>query len=699
MKKYETAALRNIGLVGHAGTGKTALGEMLLLAMKVTSKLGKTADQTSTFDYEPEEIKRESSISPAIAGGEWKKARVTVIDTPGDANFFLDTHNCMTVIDTAVVVVSAVDGVQVQTDKAWSIAEELALPRVVFVNKMDRERADFDAAVDDLRKNLSDKIVAVQVPIGSEDKFEGMVDLLSGKAYRFAKDGSGSFQVVDVPAELKDRVAEAREKLIDGIAASDDALTEKYLEQGTLSEEEALQGLRKGIVAGTFVPALCGASTLAIGAAPLLDLVIGSCPSPVDRPPRKVKRPGSEEVLERAADPAAPFCGQVFKTLVDQFTGRMTLLRVWSGTLKTETGFYNVTRGVRERFNAILWLQGKKQESGTEAGPGEIVAVAKLKETMTGDSLAEEKDQVVFPPLPAVVPAITFALRPKTKNDEDKIGQALPRLLEEDSTLQVSHDTEAKEILLSGMGQVHIEVTVEKLRRKFGVEVDLLPPKIPYRETIKGRAQNVEGKHKKQTGGRGQFGVAYLNMEPLPRGSGFEFVDQIVGGAIPRQWIPSVEKGIVAAAKHGPLAGFPVVDFRVTVIDGKYHDVDSSDMSFQLAGSKGFKAAIKQCKPTLLEPIMNVEIVCPDECMGDVMGDINQRRGRVLGMDSKGRMQVIKAQAPMSEMLRYSSDLRQITGGRGAFTMGFSHYDEVPAQLQDRIIQESGRKVEEEEEE
>jgi elongation factor G len=405
------------------------------------------------------------------------------------------------------------------------------------------------------------------------------------------------------------------------------------------------------------------------------------------------------DVLERAADPTAPFCGQVFKTLVDQFTGRMTLLRVWSGTLKTETGFYNVTRGVRERFNAILWLQGKKQESGTEAGPGEIVAVAKLKETMTGDSLAEEKDQVVFPPLPAVVPAITFALRPKTKNDEDKIGQALPRLLEEDSTLQVSHDTEAKEILLSGMGQVHIEVTVEKLRRKFGVEVDLLPPKIPYRETIKGRAQNVEGKHKKQTGGRGQFGVAYLNMEPLPRGSGFEFVDQIVGGAIPRQWIPSVEKGIVAAAKRGPLAGFPVVDFRVTVIDGKYHDVDSSDMSFQLAGSKGFKAAIKQCKPTLLEPIMNVEIVCPDECMGDVMGDINQRRGRVLGMDSKGRMQVIKAQAPMSEMLRYSSDLRQITGGRGAFTMGFSHYDEVPAQLQERIIQESGRKVEEEEEE
>jgi len=698
MKKYDIASIRNIGLVGHFGAGKTSVGEMLLFNSKATSRLGSSSDGSSTFDHEPEEVKRGSSISTAVASCEWKKQRVTILDTPGDANFFLDTQNCMTVMDTAVFVVSAVDGVQVQTDKAWTIADEAALPRVVFVNKMDRERADFDTALADCRKGLSDKIVAVQIPIGREAKFEGIVDLLANKAYKFATDGTGAFQVVDVPAEIKDQAAAAREKLIDGIAASDDALTEKYLDQGTLSEEEAFAGLRKGILAGTFVPALCGSATMAIGGAQLLDLVTASCPSPADRPPRKVKRAGKDEEIVRNPDPAAPFCAQVFKTVVDQFTGRMTLLRVWSGTLRTETGFYNVTRDARERFNAILWPQGKKQESGTEAGPGEIVAVAKLKETMTGDSLAEEKDQVVFPPLPAVVPVIGFALKPRTKTDEDKIGQALNRILEEDATLQVTHDAESKEVVLSGMGQVHIEVTCEKLKRKFGVEVDLLPPKIPYRETIKGRAENIEGKHKKQTGGRGQFGVCYINMEPLARGSGFEYVDGIVGGAIPRQWIPSVEKGIVAAMKRGIRAGFPVVDFRVTVFDGKYHDVDSSDMSFQMAGSKAFKAAAKLCKPTILEPVMTVEIVTPDECMGDVMGDINQRRGRVLGMDTRGRYQVIKANVPMSEMLRYAPDLRQITGGRGSFTMGFSHYDELPAQLQDKVIAEAGKKVEEEEE-
>ncbi|MBI2897175.1 MAG: elongation factor G [Deltaproteobacteria bacterium] len=695
MAKYATNDIRNVGLVGHQGSGKTSLAEAFLFDSKATTRLGSVANETSTLDYEPEEVKRKSSISSAFASCEWKKKKVTIIDTPGDSNFFADTRNCMTAMDAAIVVVSAVDGVQVQTDRAWTYAKDLGLPRAVFISKLDRERADFDAALAGVKKSLDDDVVALQIPIGKEDKFSGMIDLLALEAYRYKLDGSGDFVAEPVPSDLEGAVKKARESLVDAVAATDDALTEKYLDQGDLTAEELGTGLASAILAGKLFPAFCGSATRNVGAQPILDFIASNFPSPAARAARKgVDLKGA--ATERAPDPAAPFGGQVFKTIVDQFAGKISVFRVWSGTLKADSGFLNTSRETSERFGQILVLNGKTSSAATEAGPGDIVAVAKLKNTFTGDSIAEEKSPVRFEPLPVATPVISFAIRPKAKGDEDKIANALGRIVEEDPTIQISRDAEAKEVLISGMGQLHVEITVEKIRRKFGVEVELAPPRIPYRETIKGRSMGVEGKHKKQTGGRGQFGVCYIDIEPGTRGSGFEFVDNIVGGAIPRQFIPSVEKGIKNAMSRGIVSGYPVVDVRVTLNDGKYHDVDSSDMAFQMAGSKGFKRGFRAAKPILLEPLMSLEVSCPDDTMGDVIGDINQRRGRVLGMDSKGREQIIKATVPMSELLKYAPDLRSITGGRGSFSMEFSHYEELPGPLAEKVMAEF--KAEEEDE-
>jgi elongation factor G len=695
MAKYATNDIRNVGLVGHQGSGKTSLAEAFLFDSKATTRLGSVANETSTLDYEPEEIKRKSSISSAFASCEWQKKKVTIIDTPGDSNFFADTRNCMTSMDAAIVVVSAVDGVQVQTDKAWQYAEELGLPRAVFINKVDRERADFEGTLADVKKSLAENVVALQIPIGKEDKFTGVVDLLAGKAYRFKVDGSGELTPESIPGDLQGAAKSAREALIDAVAATDDSLTEKYLDAGDLTAEELGSGLASAILAGKLFPAFCGSASRNIGVQPVLDFIASNFPSPAARPARKgVDLKGN--AVERAPEPAAPFSAQVFKTIVDQFAGKISVFRVWSGTLKADSGFLNTTRDSAERFGQILVLSGKNSTPATEVGPGDIVAVAKLKNTFTGDSIADEKAPMKFDALPTATPVISFAIRPKAKGDEDKIANALGRIVEEDPTIHISRDAEAKEVLISGMGQLHVEITVEKIRRKFGVEVELAPPRIPYRETIKGRSMNVEGKHKKQTGGRGQFGVCYIDIEPGSRGTGFVFVDNIVGGAIPRQWIPSVEKGIRNAMNRGIVSGYPVVDVRVTLNDGKYHDVDSSDMAFQMAGSKGFKKGFRAAKPVLLEPLMSLEVTCPDDTMGDVIGDINQRRGRVLGMDSKGKQQVIKATVPMSELLKYAPDLRSITGGRGSFSMEFSHYEELPGPLAEKVMAEF--KAEEEDE-
>jgi elongation factor G len=691
MKRYEAKDVRDLVLLGHSGSGKTSLGEAILFCGKVTTRLGSVDDNSSNLDSEPEEHKRRITIHSALGFCEWKKTKVNFLDTPGDPNFVVDTRLAAAVADAAVVVVSAPDGVQVGTEKGWRIAEEFALPRAIFLCKMDRERADFETALENCRKNLSEKAAALQIPIGREAGFEGVVDLLAMKAWRFGADGREP-AAGEIPPDLREAAARARDQLVEAIAATDDKLIEKYLESGELSEAEIQAGLARGIVSGSLVPVLMGSAARNVGIQPLLDLIVAVFPSPVERAPRKGAVKDAE--VERKAEEGAPFSAVVFKT-IGADVGRMNLMRVVSGVLRADSTVYNPARQSRERIGQIYVLVGKKRETVAEAGPGDLVALAKLKDTRTGDTLCDEKDAVVFK-LPAPPhPVISFAIAPKSKGDEDKVASKLAEITEEDPGLQIVRDQASKEILLSGLGQVHIEATVDKLRR-LGVEVDLLPPKVPYRETVKGKAHNVEGKHKKQTGGRGQFAVCYIHLEPMPRGSGFEFADEIFGGSIPRQFIPAVEKGIRDRMTRGVIAGCPVVDVRVRLVDGKYHDVDSDSRSFEIAGSKGFQLAFKQAKPILLEPMMSLEVTCPDDSMGDVMGYVNQRRGRVLGMDSRDRSQIVRAQAPMSEVLRCATEIHSITGGRGSVSMAFSHYDEVPGHLTDKIVAEAKVAAEEE---
>ena len=693
MKKYAGADIRNVALVGHLGSGKTSIGEAFLFMSGANSRLGSVTDQTSMLNFEPEEKEKGVTVSTAIASVEWKRKKVTLLDTPGDANFFLDALYSLTAADCGVLVVSAVDGVQVQTEQAWQHAEESSIPRMIFISKMDRERASFQTALEDVRSSLTQAATALQIPIGQEASFEGVVDLLRMKALRYPADGSGKAREEDIPPELAAEASAAREKLIDAVAATSDQLTEKYLEAGDLEEADIQQGLRSAIAAGTLVPVLCGSAARNQAVAPLFDLVVDVFPSPLDRPPRKAKSSTGEEVAIEP-DPAAPFSSQVFKTTVDQFIGTLTLIRVWSGTLKPDSTYINATRGSKERFGKIMSLVANKQEDMTEAVPGDILAVAKLKETVTGDSLCDDKRQVTFAELPRIEPLISFVLKPKTKGDAGKIGQSLAQLLKEDQALRVSRDEEAEELLVSGLGEDHIRITVKKLVRKFNVDVELLPPKIPYRETITRKVMNIEGKHKKQTGGHGQFGVCYVHLEPFRDENGgyaYEFSNEIVGGAIPKNWIQSVEKGLRAAMQRGIIAGFPTVGVKVILYDGKYHDVDSSDMSFQLAGSKAWKAGAPDGGPVILEPLMELMITCPDENMGDIMGDISGRRGRVLGTESKGKKVTIRASAPMAEVLRYASDLKSITGGRGSFTMRFLQYEVVPQNLVEKVIAEAGR--------
>ncbi len=681
----EVGKLRNVGVVGHGGVGKTSLVEALLFTAGALNRLGKVDDGSTTTDFDPDEIKRKISINTSIAYCDWKGHRVNLVDTPGYGDFIADARAGLRVVEAAVVVVDAVAGVQVQTEKVWKFANEYSLPRVVVVNRLDRERADFYRTLESLARRLKGRLVALQIPVGEEAGFKGAVDLVKLRAITYA---GGKPAEGEIPGDLSDRVKEYREKLVEAAAETDDELLSKYLEEGSLGEPEMLKALRAGIAAGKIVPVVCASASKTMGAAPLLDLIVESLPSPADRgevagTDAKSKQPGV-----RQPDPKAPVTALVFKTLADPHIGKLSLLRVMSGTLKSDSTLLNPARGARERMGHVSWLMGKTQKNVEALGAGEIGVAQKLKETQTGDTLSDEAQPFELPRITFPEAAISFAIQPKTRGDEDKISNALARIAEEDPTVHYHFDPETKQLLVAGVGSLHVEMVVERMKRKYNVDVNLLPPRIPYKETVKGRAEG-QGKYKKQTGGRGQYGDVWLRVEPLPRGGGFEFVDDIFGGAVPRNYIPSAEKGVRDCMKKGIVAGYPVVDTKVTLYDGSYHEVDSSDMAFQIAASLGLQKVFVDAHPILLEPIMNVEVTTPADHAGDVIGDLNSRRGRIVGMEPAGETSAVRAQAPMAEMLTYESSLRSMSGGRGGYAMEFSHYEEVPAFLAEKIVKEA----------
>ena len=689
--------IRNVGIIAHGGAGKTTLAEALLFDAKATDRMGKVDDGSSNFDYDPEEIRRKITISTSFHHYAWDKVEVTLADTPGYINFEADTRSCLKVLDGAILVVNAVSGVEVQTEKMWSLARAADVPVIAFVSKMDRERADPAKAVEEITDILKVPAVPVQLPIGKEAEFRGVIDLFRMKAMMYKGD-TGEFTLQEIPADLAAEASSAREKLVESCAESDDALIEKFLEGTALTDEEIRDGFRAGVRAMRFLPVLYGSALRNIAIQPVLDLVNFALPDPSYRGEVEGTNPKKKVAEKRPISANAPFSAQVFKTMADPYAGKLSIFKIFSGTLTPDMSPLNSSKDAVERIGQILRLEGKKQKAVGSASAGEIVAVAKFKETSTGDTLCDPKAPIVFErptPLEAV---ISFAVRPKTRNDEDKLGSSLARMIEEDPTLRFRKDPQTNEFILAGMGETHVEVAVEKLKRVYGVEVELRTQKIAYFETLKGKAE-AQGKHKKQTGGRGQYGDCWIRLEPQPRGKGFEYVDGIVGGSIPRQYIPAVEKGIVERMSKGVIAGYPVVDVKATVFDGSFHNVDSSEMAFKIAGSLAFKKAALAAKPVLLEPIAEMEVVIPEENVGDIIGDLNGRRGRVLGVDALGKSQVVRCQVPLAEVLRYSSDLRSITSGRGQFTMKVSHYEEIPAVIAEKVISESKKEMGEEEEE
>lgn len=698
MKVYEGKDVRNIGIAGHGHCGKTQLTAAILYASNATNRLTRSDEGNTVTDHDDEEISRKITISTALAAAEWRGAKINLLDTPGFNIFMNDTRSALYAADAALVVVDGVGGVEVQTEKVWEFAEEFKLPRAIFINKLDRERSSFERAVESVQEVFGKTCVPIQLPIGSEKDFRGVIDLVTMKAFIYTPDGNGVGKETDIPAEYLDAAKAAHEVLVEAVASGEDELMNEFFETGTLAAEHVIQGIHDEMKYNAIVPILCGSALRNIGTCQVLQFSKIFFPAATEHPMLHLKL-GDQEIDREVSDAGAP-AAYVFKTAADPFSGRVTYFKVLTGVVKNDAHLINSRTHNDERLAHIGVPFGKTIQPVTELHAGDIGVVAKLKETVTGDTLADKTNQVALPPLHFAEPSIAYAIQAKSRQDEDRMSNAIHKILEEDLSLRFYRDSQTKEFLLAGAGQQHVEIVCSRLRKRYNVDVALHAPKIPYRETIRGFA-DVQGRHKKQTGGHGQFGDVRVKVEPLPRGAKFEFVNDVFGGAVPKNFIPAVEKGFIEAAANGYLAGYPMVDFKVSLYDGSYHDVDSSEMSFKMAARKAFKAAMAVAKPTLLEPIMNVVVTGPVEFAGDLMGDMNGRRGRISGMDTKGATQIIKAQVPMAEMLSYQNDLTSMTQGRASFTMEFDHYDFVPPLQAEKIIAaaKAARTGEEEEDE
>ena len=696
MKKYTVDQLRNVAIISHGGAGKTTLAEAMLFLGGAVDRFGKVDDGTSTMDYDPDEVKRKISINASVAPVEWNGHKINLIDTPGYSDFVGEVVGALRIADAGMVLVDAVSGVEVGTELTWRHADERSLPRMVVINRMDRENANFDKALGSIREVFGNHAVAAQLPIGEGDKFRGVADIIHMKAFIWSDASGKNVAESPIPDELADAAQELREKLIEYAAESDEELLNKYLEGEELTQEEFERGLAVGVADGSVVPVFCASGLRMVGVKPLMDSIVALLPSPVANGAVVGHLPDSDDQVERRPDEAEPFSALVFKTMADPYVGKITMFRVYSGVVKSDSQVYNVSKDRVERFGQVFLIKGKQQIAVAEVGAGDIAGVAKLSETTTGNTLSDKDKPVVLDPIKFPSPVLSMAARAKSKGDEDKIGQGLARLQEEDPTLRHTKEAETGELLVAGMGEVHLDIIAERLKRKFGAEMTLDTPKVPYRETIKGTVK-VEGRHKKQTGGRGQFGHVWIEMSSLPTGTGFEFEDKVFGGAVPRQFIPAVEKGLrEALPEGGALAGFPLVDLKCSLYDGSSHPVDSSEMAFKIAAQLALKKGCQDANPIILEPIVRAEVTVPEEYMGDVMGDFNKKRGRILGMEPEGRYQVVKALVPMAEMFKYSIDLRSMTAGRGTFITEFDHYEEVPFSVAEKVIEQAKKDKEKE---